>query len=105
MATPDFDSFVESLTEIRDGLVGPLVLTDEWLGWTVEEQIALRTVVDMGQALFERVLRPKFDNAQYAGKTKAGVKSIRNKGEYSSAPGRKAATPTAEEILARAMQR
>jgi len=101
----EFTTYLGHLEEIQDALVEPLVITDEWLSWTAEQQNELRAVVDKGQALFERVLRPKFDNAVYNGKTRAGVASIRAKGEYESKPGRKADTPTPAEIVARAMQR
>jgi len=101
----EFTRFTEYLEEIQEALVEPLVITDEWLSWTAEQQNEMRAVVDFGQALFERVLRPKFDNAVYNGKTRTGVASIRAKGEYESRPGRKADKPTPAEIVARAMQR
>jgi hypothetical protein len=96
----EFDSVLDDMLNDTFDIVHT---TNDWVRLPAEVQQALRDFVNKGQALFEKVLRPKMDQAIWNGLAAPGVDSIRTKGEYESKPGRK--PPTAAEVLARATKR
>lgn len=101
----DFDAHASALENVLSDLFDSVHTSNTWTTWPIEEQLALRSLINQGQAIFERVLRPKFDNVVYNGRVDARVKSIRTKGEYATRPGKPASVPTAEQVLANAMKR
>lgn len=103
ITTEALASYREVIAEMRDLLFDDVFSSNRWTTLPVEVQLELREFVDDGQVLFERILRPKLDNAIWNGLAGPGVESIRAKGEYESKPGRKA--PTSDEVFARMKKR
>ena len=70
--TINFSTIEATLTEVLTELF-PVIATGEWTSWSLEDQQALRALMNQGNATFGPVLRVPFDQTIYKGHVSGAV--------------------------------